>query len=1201
MIESTALNAQIIATELEEKKVIRVGFNISTLYVKIDEMNDGTSHRTESQKLLKTAHYTFTTVGSRKIEKVLQNTLYPEIMEANERILLSESKWKFEQVVWSEIVFNAFDITKSGICGSYIPLPKKLENSYSIINVKNDDNKCFMYSIFSYFFKNNRHKRHLISTYRDTTAMIAYIKCNFGIELDFSNLNFPISLIDIPIFEKNNPRVSVNVFGLINSTNCRLYPLKNVDVEKEFHFDLLYLKQKSNPENDEYFEESEEESEEDEENRRCFEDHYCLITNLATLLRSQLTSDHSKIVVCKRCLAIFRGENKEEKLQLHKAYCNKNTVEPARYIMARDGEKFHYQAKGNENPLDYCLFADFETMLQVPNSNLETEEEMEVDEEDNDEPSILEKKIFSKLGKLRTSNLKVLRNHIPVCYATYIVSPEDRWDSEAMENVEKSRIYLGRDATQNFVNYVKEIGYKVMEAVNRYPAVPNMTEDERTRILFPAKRCILCNSPFMYDEDVKCIHHCHRTGEILGIAHTSCNLKFKRQNFLPIFFHNGSRYDFHLIMQSSFNGANIRVIPHTEETYISFTIYISKTFSLRFIDTYRFLSESLKNLATLLSPNEFHNVNNYFKNDEFSSLAKRKSFYPYEYVSSFDKYSEEQLPNKDAFKDSATGKELSDDDYKFAQIVWNKFDCKNFGDYTKKYCMIDVLLLSDIFCSFRKMCLKYYKLEPAKYITLPSYAFDVMKKLTNASLDLFTNDQVNMYCFFEKSVRGGITNTIKRYVAANSKFMLEIYDPTKPPLSIIYIDANALYSWAMRQFLPVSNFTELSSDCFPEFTPIFIANLGDEDDYGYYFEVDLDYPEELHDKHNNLPFLCEKNTIDKAEKLLCTLENKRNYHLHCRMLKLALKHGLILIKIHKIIKFKQAPILRPYIDLNTKLRANTKSTFEKSMFKLMCNAIFGKTIENARKRLNFTLATSVEKYNKLVSHTNFKETVYFHQNLVGINRYKTSVSLKLPIYLGASILDLSKVLMYDFYYEKMPEIFDNVKYELCYMDTDSFIFTLQDHSLAPYLKKCPQYFDLSDYPESHELHNVNNKKVPGVFKDELVGKFVSEFISLAPKVYAYKLYEGNEVKKAKGVLKTIVNKELCFDNYKKTLFENEIHVKSQQLFNVHSHNIRTIEQNKVALALRKNCKREFYDKINSYAFGHYKICNSIDEDEEMSE
>ncbi|VDO11952.1 unnamed protein product [Brugia timori] len=655
-------------------------------------------------------------------------------------------------------------------------------------------------------------------------------------------------------------------------------------------------------------------------------------------------------------------------------------------------------------------------------------------------------------------------------------------------------------------------------------------------------------------------------------------------------------------MQSSFDGDNVRVIPHTEETYISFTVFISQTFSLRFIDTYRFLSESLKNLTGLLTTNEFHHVDKYFNNEELSKLAKQKSFYPYEYVSSIEKFTEDKLPDKEAFKNSATGSELSDKDYEFAQMVWNTFECKNLGDYTKIYCIIDVLLLCDIFCSFRKMCLNNYKLDPAKYITLPGYAFDVMKKLTRANLDLFTNEQVNMYCFFEKAVRGGITNTIKRYVKANSKFMPEIYDPSQPPCIIPYIDANALYSWAMRQYLPVSHFTELSPDCFQEFTSNFIVNLGDEEEYGYYFDVDLDYPVELHDKHNELPFLCEKKSIYKVEKLLCTLENKRNYHIHYRMLKLALKHGLILNKINKIIKFKQTPILRQYIDLNTRLRANTKSTFEKSMFKLMCNAIFGKTIENARKRLNFTLATSVEKYNKLVSHTNFKETIYFHENLVGINRYKTSVSLKLPIYLGASILDISKVLMYDFYYEKMPKIFGNVKYNLCYMDTDSFIFSLQDHSLEPYLKKFPQYFDLSDYSESHILYDPTNKKVPGVFKDELVGKYMTEFISLAPKVYAYKLYNSEEERKrAKGVLKSIVDKELSFDNYKKTLFENEIYVKSQQLFNVHCHNIRTIEQNKVALVLRKNCKRSFYNTIDSYAFGHCRINDSIQEQEEEEE
>ncbi|VDO13841.1 unnamed protein product [Brugia timori] len=532
MLESTSLNMQIIANELSEKKVVKVGYNINALYVKIDEMNDGTSHRTESQKLLKTMHYTFTAVGSRKIDQVLQNTIYPEIVEANERILLAESKWTFQRVIWSELVFNAFDITKSGVCGLYIPLPKKLEKTRSIINVRNNDRKCFMYSIFSYFFKDDRRRRHLVSTYLDTQAIITFIERNAGIKLNFSQLTFPVPLSEISKFEKNNPRVSINIFGLINNNHCRLYPLKNVDKEKEFHFDLLYLKQICNPVDSECSDESDNELEEDEDNEYDVEDHYCLITNLPALLNSQLSKDHSRVAICKRCLAVFRGENKDEKLQFHKEYCNKNTVEPARYIMAREGEKFRYQFKGNENPLDYCLFADFETMLKLPSTSIneestnemrdETESSMEVDKEE-DEVMSQDGEFSNKVGKIRKSNLHVLRNHIPICYASYLVSPEDRWNEEAFGNEDKCKVYLGQDATQKFIEYVKRIGYRVRDAVNRYPDVLSVTEDERARIFHVAKRCVICNKQFIpiEDDDKKCIHHCHRTGKVIGIAHSA--------------------------------------------------------------------------------------------------------------------------------------------------------------------------------------------------------------------------------------------------------------------------------------------------------------------------------------------------------------------------------------------------------------------------------------------------------------------------------------------------------------------------------------------------------------------------------------------------------------------------------------------------------------------------------------------------------
>lgn len=1210
MTTSTPLIRQIIRTELDEKKVFKVGYKINALYIKMVESGEGPAERLEKEVALKTLHYTFTTVGSRTIEQVLQNTFYPEIMDANEQVQLAESGWRFNQVIWCEVVFNAFDKTKSGICGMYIPLPKKLEKSHSIINVKNEDEKCFIYSILSHFFKDDRQRRHLQSTYQDLDAVLTYIETVYGIKLNFSDLSFPMSLKHVMTFEKNNPRVSVNVFGLVNNQNCKLYPLKNVDEEKEFHFDLLYLKQSCRPDDDNGGEYSEQSETEDEETNgpRQYISHYCLITNVAALLRSQRTSFTRQVSVCKRCLAIFQGETREEKLRVHKGYCNKQTVEPARYIMAGENEKFCYKARGNENPLDYYLFADFETMLEVPP---EDSEELEVEEEEAngihidrvEEFTGMENTFSPSIGRVQTSNLHVLRKHTPICFASYLVSPEDEYDKQAMENVSKTNVYLGKDAAQVFINQTKRIGYKVMEAVNRYPDVPNLSEIERQIILFSTRRCVICEQSFINEKDDKCIHHCHRTGKLIGVAHVSCNLTYKRQNFLLIFFHNGSRYDFHLIMQSSFNGDSIRVIPHTEESYISFTVHLSNNFSLRFVDSYRFLTASLKNLSNLLAPEDFYNVNKHFQNDkELAELAKKKSFYPYEYVSTIDKFDMTELPAQENFRDSLTGSTLSDEDYAFAQLVWEKFDCQTLADYTKCYCLIDVLILSDVFSKFRRMCLHHYKLDPAKYITLPGYAFDVMKKMTGCQLDLFSNEKVNMYCCFETSVRGGITNTNVRYVKANSNLMPEIYDPQEPPRTLAYIDCNSMYSWAMQQALPISDFYELNTEEIVKFNETFILSLDDYGQFGYFFVADIDYPPELHDKHNDLPFLCERKTVNKVTKLMCTLENKTEYHVHYRMLKLALKHGLVLKKIHKIIRFKQAPVLKPYIDLNIQLRKESKSAFEKSMFKLMCNAIFGKTIENARNRLNFTLATNVEKYNTLVCHTNFKETIYFHKNLVGVNRFKTSVSLKLPIYLGASILDLSKILMYEFYYETLPYILNNVNYKLCYMDTDSFIFYIEDHSFSPYMQQFPQYFDLSDYPQSHELFNESNKKVPGVFKDELNGKIMSEFVSLHPKVYSYKVHETDEeVRKAKGVLKSIINKELTHDHYKKCLFLGDVITKSQQLFNVHLHNIRTIEQKKVALELRDNCKRFFHDNIHSYAYGHYKIDELNREEEEMSE
>ena len=249
------------------------------------------------------------------------------------------------------------------------------------------------------------------------------------------------------------------------------------------------------------------------------------------------------------------------------------------------------------------------------------------------------------------------------------------------------------------------------------------------------------------------------------------------------------------------------------------------------------------------------------------------------------------------------------------------------------------------------------------------------------------------------------------------------------------------------------------------------------------------------------------------------MQNKKQYVVHIKSLKQALNHGLKLKKIHRIIKFNKKAWLKPYIDMNTELRKLAKDNFEKDLFKLMNNAVFGKTMENIRKHRNIELVTADKKRNKLVSEPNYHMINYISEDLSIIEMNKTIVKMNKPIYLGLSILDISQILMYKFWYDYMkPKYNDNVK--LCYMDTDSLVMNIKTNYLYKDIANdVEKRFDTSNYEVIRPLPTGKNKKVIGLMKHELGGKIIMKFVTLRPKTYSYLIDDGKEDKKARGTKK----------------------------------------------------------------------------------
>ena len=258
--------------------------------------------------------------------------------------------------------------------------------------------------------------------------------------------------------------------------------------------------------------------------------------------------------------------------------------------------------------------------------------------------------------------------------------------------------------------------------------------------------------------------------------------------------------------------------------------------------------------------------------------------------------------------------------------------------------------------------------------------------------------------------------------------------------------------------------------------------MSDKKDLGYLLEVDVSYPKKLHDLHNDLPFMCTKMRINGVEKLIPNLYYKRKYIVHIRSLKQALDHGLVVEHIHRCIEFKQSPWMKEYIDLSTRLRTVARNDFEKDFYKLMNNSVFGKTMENIRRHRDIKLVNNRYNYLKTVMRPNFKSGTLLGPDLMGCEMGKVKVVMNKPVYLGQVILDLSKLIMYDFHYDYMlPKNGECIK--LCYMDTDSFVYDIDTEDFYKDIAEdVDTRFDTSGYCD-RPLPIGKNKKVIGLMKE----------------------------------------------------------------------------------------------------------------------
>ncbi|XP_066596570.1 uncharacterized protein [Prorops nasuta] len=865
--------------------------------------------------------------------------------------------------------------------------------------------------------------------------------------LNFEGLEFPISIKDIPKFEKLN-KISINVFV---TEKKKILPTHLTKEEQIKHFNLLYISNDYNY-------------------------HYCLIKNLSYLLSNQSSRDKHTKYFCNRCMHYFSSN---DKLIQHRVDCN--LVNDCAVIPpAKNNNILQFKNYYKKLHVPFVIYADFECLLEKIDS-------------------------FSVPAK-------AFQQHKPYSIGYYV-------SCNYNTNLSRFKMQRSIDCAKWFTNELQKIAVEISEIINDIKPMEMSKQDIQKFV--KASFFYICEKPFSVN-DVKVRDHDHITGLFRGAAHNSCNINYKLKLNIPVIFHNVSNYDAHFLIRditNSFEG-DVKVILLNTEKYMTIIKFI-------------------KNKFQDISLNAFN-------------LLTHKGVFPYDYVKDLNVLNESKL--------------TSQNDYTNALKVWNTFNIQNIGEHSGLYLKTDVLLLADIFENFRKSCINNYRLDSVHYFSLPSYTWDVMLFYNDIKLELVTD--IDMLTFIERGIRGGLSQCSNRYAKANNKF-LSNYNSSESSRYLMYFDVNNLYGWAMSQALPFGQF-EWVENC-ENFN---VNDYADDSDTGYIIEVNLSYPEKIHDLQRDLP-MCPENKKppkSKISKLLATLNNKYRYVMHYRNLKQALNHE--------------------FIDLNTKLRTESNSDFEKNLYKFTNNAVFGKTIENVRKRCNVHIKNNWGgRYGvrSLVSKQNFYRISIFDEDLVAIQMKKLNIIIDKPIIIGMCVLDLSKVCLYSFHYDViLPKFKLDVK--LLYTDTDSLIYEFKCEDIYDFIREKIDYFDTSDYPINNKYNiPLVNKKVIGLMKDECNGNLMSEFVGLRSKMYAYRINGVNKDKKCIKGIKSYVVKNIEFDDYIDSLKNFNTLICKQNIIRSNLHNVFTICEEKIALSPYDDKRYLIANSTDTLPWGHKNV------------
>ena len=1036
-----------------------------------------------------------------------------------------DSDLEFDSVEALEIKFNLLD-NLSG--REFFQLPDKLKRMQAVVNV-NSKESCFVYALLSAL-----HYRDLTKQQR---GHVNFYKQWLG-ELEFGDIDVSdVCIKDVPKIEKlNKLKINIHVWEKGQLQGC-VYNNRNALFEKTINLLLVV----------------------NSEGKR----HYCAIPSLSCLYYHIKTA-HNMQHMCERCIRSFKTK---ENLEEHYQWCARGRLQIER---PPKQTTFSYNAFSKElSPLK-VIYADIESYIEQD-------------------------------------------THYPAAIASYEV-----WHSHLTsqrQNTTAVKSWSGEDCIVNFLRYLDEMVQVLHKRDNKMTRQAMCLTSQQQQEFNACTHCPRCKTPFDDNKHKKVRDHDHITGLYRSALCHACNTKFHlTRRTLPVIFHNFKCYDAHQIIKhglGKFKHWSLDVIAQTKEKYMTLKakIPVEKTregktvhFNVVFLDSYQFMSSSLARLVNNLDDLPFTKVLQRDYPNLTNDVIKRKGVFPYSYLDSLSKLQESSLPPRSAFRNDLSGEECSEEDYRFAQRAWQEFDCQTFGDYLMVYLKLDVLLLACVFEKFRSKTLKQDGLDPVHFVSLPGLSFMSAFKMTGESINLLSD--LEMYNFFERGIRGGMT-FVNKHLVRNEAI---IHNGIELILHLAYIDENNLYGSSLCKPLPHSEFSWVED--LSVFTRDFILSLNEEGEWGYTLEVDLGYPQHLHHSTADFPLAPESGDITEnmfssfmssfhkilnptqtyksSRKLLLTQYNKEHYVLHFAVLKFYLSMGLTLDKVHRVIKYKQKSWLKEYINFNSQQRAMSSNSFDKDFYKLKNNALFGKTMEDVRKYINYKLVTDEDKFNKLARSPLFHDRDIITNDIVGVHMLNTKVTLDKPVFVGQAVLDYSKLEMYNLFYKVLPQCPLIKKLQLVGGDTDSFFLTIATDThitLSDVFNSLAQHIDTSNYPPSHPMYSTVNKAKLGCFKDETAGQELEEMVLLRPKMYSMRYkHKDASIKRAKGITKHIVQ-NMKHDAYREAFEEKKTTRVQMTIIRSEHHTLQTTTFNKRALSAWDD-KRCWLSENESLPHGH---------------